>query len=68
MNEKYVRHILKTGEGQTVEFKKTTKDLPSNIFETVCAFLNRNGGTILLGVDDHANIVGVEPDKIEKIW
>jgi ATP-dependent DNA helicase RecG len=67
MNEKYIRYILKKGEGQTVEFKKAVSELPSNIFETVCAFLNRNGGTILLGVDDQANIIGVDPDKIDKI-
>ena len=29
------------------------------------AFLNSEGGTLLIGVDDDANIVGVEPDGFE---
>lgn len=45
--------IIKLGAGVTVEFKKATNKLPSNLFETICAFLNRNGGNIFLGIDDN---------------
>jgi len=54
--------ILKKGEGISVEFKRAKNKLPENLFDTVCAFLNRNGGTVLLGVldndryDDRENI------------
>lgn len=49
----------------TVEFKKAKNKLPSNLFETVCAFLNRNGGNIFLGVDDNGDIIGVDPSCVK---
>ena len=60
MNKEKIKNIIKKGEGLTVEFKKAEKQLPNNLFETVCAFLNRSGGNILLGVDDAGTILGVE--------
>lgn len=35
--------------------------------DTVCSFNNRNGGHILLGVNDNKDIVGVNEDRIDKI-
>jgi predicted HTH transcriptional regulator len=35
-----------------LEFREASGGLPQNLFETVCAFLNREGGTVLLGVTD----------------
>lgn len=32
-------------EMRTLEYKTAWSDAPSNLFETVCAFLNRDGGT-----------------------
>ena len=52
--------IINSGESVTVEFKKATNKLPHNLFETICAFLNRNGGNIFLGVDDNGSIIGVD--------
>ncbi len=45
-----IKNILKNGEGLAVEFKEARKQLPENLFETICAFLNTEGGTIWLGV------------------
>jgi len=45
-----VSTLLAKGEGISVEFKEAKKALPKTLFETVCAFLNRNGGVILLTV------------------
>ena len=59
--------IIEDGEGVTTEFKKATNKLPNNLFETVCAFLNRNGGNIFLGVDDLGNIIGVDEDSIKRL-
>ena len=58
-----IKNILSKGEGLTIEFKRAKEELPQNLFETVCAFLNRNGGTILLGVNDDKTIEGVNPLK-----
>jgi ATP-dependent DNA helicase RecG len=60
-----IQQLLEHGEGISVEFKKAKEQLPSNLFETVCAFLNRNGGNILLGVNDDKTIEGVNPEKAE---
>ena len=36
---------ISEGEGLTTEFKTAKEYLPDNLFETVCAFLNRNRWT-----------------------
>jgi ATP-dependent DNA helicase RecG len=66
MDKEHIERKLKRGEGLTVEFKKASRELPSTLFETVCAFLNRNGGTILLGVNDEGEIKGIEENKTEQ--
>ncbi len=42
--------LIKEGEGLRLEFKEAKAKLPKSFYETVCAFLNREGGKILLGV------------------
>ena len=60
-----LKTIIQKGEGLTTEFKESKTKLNKDIYETVCAFLNRDGGDILLGVRDDGVIVGVDDDKIE---
>ena len=60
----YLLDLIKNGEKINVELKTSRSKLPSSLFETVCAFLNRNGGHIFLGVDDSRNIVGVSAEKV----
>ncbi|MFZ3130997.1 MAG: RNA-binding domain-containing protein [Desulfosporosinus sp.] len=67
MNADKIRGIIKQGEGLTIEFKECKAGLNKDVFETVCAFLNRNGGEIILGVNDHGKILGVEEDSIDQI-
>ncbi|RCR67024.1 RNA-binding domain-containing protein [Larkinella punicea] len=62
-----IAQFLRQGEGLTVEFKEARTDLPKSLFETICAFLNREGGTILLGVSDDGTLVGVDPGKVNKL-
>lgn len=52
--------IAKGGEGIEVEFKESYNSLARSIYETICAFLNRRGGHILLGVKDDKTITGVD--------
>jgi hypothetical protein len=42
--------------------KKVNKDLEKNIIKTISAFLNTNGGTLIIGCDDNKRILGIEPD------
>ncbi len=62
-----IKNILKGGEGLNVEFKEAKNQLPENLFETVCAFLNTEGGSILLGVRDDGTVTGVDPDRVPKL-
>jgi len=55
-----IRQLLADGEGRTVEFKQSKTDLNKDLFESVCAFLNRDGGDLLLGVEDDGTVLGVE--------
>ncbi len=58
---------IQKGESLTVEFKKSTNDITSDVYDTVCAFSNREGGYIFLGISDNGTILGVNPDAVEKI-
>jgi ATP-dependent DNA helicase RecG len=67
MNEKKIQNLIKIGEGNSVEFKECKTDINKDVYETVCAFLNRQGGEILLGVKDNGEITGIAENYIEKI-
>lgn len=60
MNAEFGYSLIKQGEGISVEFKSAQSAIPKNLFETVCAFLNRVGGNILLGVEDDGSIIGID--------
>ena len=55
------------GESITAEFKECRNKLPKNLFETICAFLNRMGGDIFLGVADDGTITGVEESCVPQL-
>lgn len=67
MNARFIKNLIEQGEGLTIEFKSAQSSIPKNLFETVCAFLNRNGGNILLGVADNGNIEGFDLKYIHKL-
>lgn len=58
--------LVRHGETETVEFKKEIGK-PEELAETAVAFANGKGGIILIGVDDHANIVGIGQRDYEGI-
>lgn len=59
--------LIENGENLEVEFKKSTKEIMSDVYNTVCSFSNRNGGHIFLGVKDDGTILGIQPDYIERM-
>jgi ATP-dependent DNA helicase RecG len=59
-----IRSIIANGENISIEFKKAKNKLPKDVYETVCAFLNRNGGTIFLGVTNDGIIEGIDKDCV----
>ena len=67
MTVKEIEKLIKDGEKINIEFKESKSALTRDIFDTVCAFNNRNGGHILLGVKDNKEIIGVEVNKVNEI-
>ncbi|MBR2299835.1 MAG: putative DNA binding domain-containing protein [Alphaproteobacteria bacterium] len=61
-----VKEILKQGEGLKIEFKEAQRGVPRNVYETVCAFSNTQGGEILLGVTDKGEVLGIDKTKVEQ--
>ena len=60
-----IQSLIKNGEGITLEFKECKNKVTKSLYETICAFLNRYGGEILLGVTDQGEITGI--DDVESI-
>jgi type I restriction enzyme R subunit len=67
-----VEELLRGAEDFGVEFKSTarwdvregraSKVMEDVIVKTIAGFLNADGGTLLIGVDDAGGVVGLEPD------
>lgn len=57
-----IKTILDVGETIAVEFKRCGNGIESDVYETVCSFLNRFGGDLFMGVLDDGTVVGV-PEK-----
>nr|WP_314406830.1 RNA-binding domain-containing protein [uncultured Gemella sp.] len=62
-----IKKLIQNGEKIDVEFKESKNALTKDVFDTVCSFNNRNGGHILLGVNDKSEIVGISEDKVDKV-
>lgn len=69
--------LIKKGESHHLEFKSsfqwdTQKQsaapyLRDEVVKTVAAFMNSEGGTLLIGVKDDGTVLGIEPDlKLQK--
>ncbi len=68
--------LIKRGESKTLEFKATMRwNLRENkqddrrvthaVLKTIAAFLNTQGGDLLIGVADDRSIVGIERDRFD---
>jgi hypothetical protein len=67
-----IERLIKQGETAKLEFKSTLRwNLHSNkadnriehaVLKTIVAFLNTDGGTLLVGISDQGDILGTEPD------
>ena len=52
-----LRAIIASGEGETLEVKETTGQRV-DACETLCAFLNKDGGMVVFGVGKKGNVAG----------
>ncbi len=62
-----IQKLIGSGESITKEFKTCKNKLPKNLFETICAFLNRAGGDLLLGVADDGTVTGVDREVVPQL-
>lgn len=62
-----IQNLLNQGENTSVEFKLKEAH-PDSIAKEIVAFANTQGGTILLGVDDTGNIIGIDDSKNWEEW
>ena len=71
-----IEDILGAGETDRVEFKSSAyysykRDVPErviteSVLKTVAGFLNADGGTLLVGIADDGEILGIQPDLAMK--
>ncbi len=74
--ERSIEDILGAGETDRVEFKSSAyysykPDVPErvitgSVLKTVAGFLNADGGTLLIGIADDGEILGIQPDLAMK--
>jgi len=65
MNKMELLEIIRNGESSGVEFKRD--DIPiQDLAREIVAFVNYQGGMILLGVEDDGNISGIQRQNIEE--
>lgn len=57
MNEKELLKLIKKGESETAEFKKSTAQMERALRAT-CAFLNHKGGVVYFGISDKNELLG----------
>ncbi len=67
--------LIEEGESEFVEFKSTLrynlftkkfdKEIEHATLKTIAAFLNTSGGTLICGVDDHKQILGLNEDNFK---
>lgn len=52
-----LKSLIDQGESETLEFKRSTAEL-RRVGETLCAFLNGEGGQVLIGVAPDGKVIG----------
>jgi hypothetical protein len=72
-NPDALHQVIRDGEGARLEFKSTLrwnlhankpgKEIEMACMKTVAAFLNSDGGVLLVGVEDSGRILGIEQDN-----
>jgi membrane protein YdbS with pleckstrin-like domain len=72
IHSKSLQMFLKEGEGLFLEYKQTmrydlrrncvSKDVERAIVKTIAGFMNADGGTLIIGVDDEGKVTGLKND------
>ncbi len=72
LQEKSVAELVTLGESATLEFKSTlqwdinrnhlNKNLRFSVLKTIAAFLNSEGGILVIGIEDNGSVLGLQYD------
>jgi len=67
-----IKEIIRKGESSTVEFKSTLRinlhtkqrdsDIEHGCLKTIAAFLNSEGGSLIIGINDDGEPIGIDED------
>ena len=72
--ESALEQLIAQGESERLEFKSTMrynrkadppgkdKEMEREVARTICAFMNTEGGTLIIGVDDDGTVLGLDDD------
>lgn len=70
--QRNIASLISTGENDTVEFKSTlrwdlklnkiNKELENTVLKTIAGFMNYKGGTLLIGIADSGEAIGLNED------
>ncbi|UAL07932.1 MAG: ATP-binding protein [Candidatus Methanogranum gryphiswaldense] len=70
-----IKKSIKCGENEKVEYKSTLRTnlatgekdprIEKAVLKTLVAFLNTDGGTLLIGISDDGNVIGIDEDSFE---
>lgn len=61
-----IKAILAVGENTEIEFKQSQMKLARSVYESICAFLNRRGGHVVLGADNNGKVLGVSDESLQE--
>lgn len=61
-----LQQLLKGGISDTVDFIVVNSEVPESVYEVICAFANRDGGHLFLGVREDGQVVGIRAKLIEQ--
>ena len=67
MSHDRIKKLIDAGEGVSVEFKECRHKISKTVYKSVCAFLNRNDGDVLLGVNNRREITGIGPESVDQV-
>jgi len=65
-NDAFVDELLRTPESTRFEIRRVIGDKLTRALETIVAFSNREGGFLVLGIEDERKVKHSHPMKLSK--
>lgn len=59
MDERELKRLINQKENSNIELSNCTTEITDSVFQLICALLNKEGGSIVLGVHDFGKIIGI---------